>query len=257
MTFSIYYRKKVQGMHDPTVLTCLFLLLHLQVPLIVSKIILSRVKPIHISRIATLCLDEFFDPQTTSQSSYKRERLWICQHLESKSKSPRAFFVAQYVNETKDGAKHHDVDAPVVGFVEIAMSSEYNRILSNYDESSTTVRLPFREQRPKISALVVDRNYRRLGIGGLLISACTLQACKWTSHGVDEMFLDVAADNTIAYSFYRSLGFITCPSPCQKMTGDTNDRPVGNIIRLPMTTINKEETPTAKVIIMYKVINCD
>ena len=141
-------------MHGSRPFLCvLFFLFQASIPLVVTKITIARVKPIHISRIATLCLDEFFDPQTTSPSAYKRERLWICQHLESKSKSLRSFFVAQYVNETYDDSK--DVDAsPVVGFVEIAMSSEYNRLLANSDILSP-IRISFREQRPKISALVI------------------------------------------------------------------------------------------------------
>ena len=146
-------------MHGSRPFLCvLFFLFQVSIPLVVTKIIIARVKPIHISRIATLCLDEFFDPQTTSPSAYKRERLWICQHLESKSKSPRSFFLALDVNETINDNKliiDKDKDAsPVVGFVEIAMSSEYNRLLASSDALSP-IRIPFREHRPKISALVI------------------------------------------------------------------------------------------------------
>ena len=246
------------------VLRILFLVFQVSVPWIVSKITIARVKPIHIARIATLCMNEFFDPQTTSQSSYKRERLWICQHLESKSKSPRSFFVAQYVNETVDGndysRKFKEADVPVVGFVEIAMSSDYNRLLANYDESLSSIRIPFREQRPKISALVVDCRYRRLGIGRLLVNACALQARKWTNHDTDAMFLDVVADNTVAQSFYRSLGFVSCPSP-GPMTGDNNinHRHVG----MSVAANNQAKAAAAsaaaltKVIIMYRTMNRD
>ena len=246
------------------VLRILFLVFQVSVPWIVSKITIARVKPIHIARIATLCMNEFFDPQTTSQSSYKRERLWICQHLESKSKSPRSFFVAQYVNETVDGnddsRKFKEADVPVVGFVEIAMSSDYNRLSANYDESLSSIRIPFREQRPKISALVVDCRYRRLGIGRLLVNACALQARKWTNHDTDAMFLDVVADNTVAQSFYRSLGFVSCPSP-GPMTGDNNinHRHVG----MSVAANNQAKAAAAsaaaltKVIIMYRTMNRD
>jgi GNAT superfamily N-acetyltransferase len=225
------------------------------VQLIASKIIISRVNPIHISPIATMCLDEFFDPDVTSQSAYKRERLWICQHLESKSVRPRSFFVAQYVNETLDDGNNA---APVVGFVEIAMSSEYNRWLRKYDgESLSSIRIPFREQRPKISALVVDRHYRRLGIGRLLMTACALQARKWTGNDTEEMFLDVAIDNIVAQSFYRSLGFVSFPSPCS--TKDIQDRQEDKNIRPSLEISQDKEAATAaeKVLIMYRRINCD
>ena len=226
----------------------LLFLFQVLLPSVVTKIVIGRVKPIHISRIATLCVNEFFDPQTTSQSSYKRERLWICQHLESKSTSPRSFFVAQYVNETSSDEK----ETPVVGFVEIAMSSDYNQLLSKHCESLSSTRLSFCEQRPKITALVVDRQYRRLGIGRLLMTACALQSRKWTGHDAEEMFLDVAKDNTVAQCFYRSLGFVACSLSSNTPSSSSAGEP-GNVNHRSHSQANQAKASAAEqMIIMYR-----
>ena len=65
----------------------------------------------------------------------------------------------------------------------------------------------------------------------------------------EEMFLDVAADNTVAQRFYHSLGFISCPSTGPTTTDDIKNSRDGNI-RLPLAANQADAAPAQ--VIMYR-----
>ena len=68
-------------------------------------------------------------------------------------------------------------------------------------------------------------------------------------NGAEEMFLDVAADNTVAQRFYHSLGFISCPFTGPSTTEDIKNSRDGSV-RLPLAA-NQANTASAQVI-MYR-----
>ena len=62
----------------------------------------------------------------------------------------------------------------------------------------------FKISKPKIANFCVHQEYRKQGVGKLLLSACLSQACEW---GYEQALLLVDADNASARRFYRYQGF--------------------------------------------------
>ena len=58
--------------------------------------------------------------------------------------------------------------------------------------------------RPKVANFCVHQDYRKQGVGKLLLSACLSQAREW---GYEQALLLVDADNSSARRFYRYQGF--------------------------------------------------
>ena len=197
----------------------LLILFLVHVPSWGKKIInLCRMKRTHISQVATLCTNEFLDLTTTSKSTLKQERQWICSHLDDNvARKNIAFFVVTAFAPTETLATAPSVGddsnaAPeVVGFVEVSLSAEASHELAGAG-------LPYRPQRPKIASLVVAPSHRSGGLGRALVAACAAQGRLWTGHA--ELFLDVRGDNTVARAFYEKLGFRLCPQATRALYGD-------------------------------------
>ena len=176
-----------------------------------KKFNLCRMKHRHISQIATLCTNEFFDLTSMSRSALKQERQWICSHLEKNIAAKNmAFFVVtgptfdEPADEPASSAdEDNDKKATIVGFVEVALTSEASQILMKDG-------LVYRSLRPKITSLVIDPAHRGNGLGRTLVNTCAAQSTKWI--GCSELLLEVRDDNTGARSFYEKLGFHTCPN---------------------------------------------
>ena len=193
----------------------LLLIVSLAIALSLGERIISlcRMGRKHISQVATLCTDEFLDRTTTSKSTLKQERQWICSHLDDNVSSKNvAFFVATIpLHEPTSGDAVADMKSAVVGFVEVALTSEASQEL-------TKDGLLYLPQRPKITSLVVAPAHRGRGLGRVLVSACAAQSRKWI--GRAELFLEVRDDNAGARVFYEKLGFRICPNASQAACGD-------------------------------------
>jgi ribosomal protein S18 acetylase RimI-like enzyme len=174
---------------------------------------LCRMKRTHISQVATLCTDEFLDPTATSKSTLKQERQWICSHLDDNIASKSvAFFVATIpLHEPTSGEAVADPKSAVVGFVEVALSSEASQELTK----DGLLYLPL---RPKITSLVVAPAHRGRGLGRALVAACAAQSRRWIGRSED-LFLEVRDDNVGARSFYEKLGFRICPNASLPVSG--------------------------------------
>ena len=125
-----------------------------------KKFNLCRMKHRHISQIATLCTNEFCDPATMSRSTLKQERQWICSHLETNvAAKDMAFFVLTRpsVDEPASSAGGDDgKNAVVIGFVEVALTSEASQVL-------TKDGLLYRPLRPMRTSLIIDPAHRGHG----------------------------------------------------------------------------------------------
>ena len=84
----------------------------------------------------------------------------------------------------------------IVGFAEVSTTSDFCfKLGDDY---------PFKEFRPKINSLVVQKEFRSMGIGMQLLATCVAQARLW---GHDDIMLEVRDDNVRGIKFYQRMGF--------------------------------------------------
>ena len=84
----------------------------------------------------------------------------------------------------------------IVGFAEVCTTSDFCFKLGEH--------YPFKEFRPKINSLVVQKEFRSMGIGMQLLAACVAQARLW---GHEDIMLEVRDDNVRGIRFYQRMGF--------------------------------------------------
>ena len=98
-------------------------------------------------------------------------------------------------------------EGDIVGFSEIftqPFDQETMRFKDPLPAALTSKEKLFEVSQPKIANFCVHQEYRKQGVGKLLLSACLSQACEW---GYKQALLLVDADNASARRFYQYQGF--------------------------------------------------
>ena len=84
----------------------------------------------------------------------------------------------------------------IVGFAEVSTTSDFCfKLGEGY---------AFKEFRPKINSLVVQKEFRSMGIGMQLLATCVAQARLW---GHEDIMLEARDDNIRGIKFYQRMGF--------------------------------------------------
>lgn len=182
-------------------LALMSLLLYFSALVSVHSLHLSRATSADHAQIARLCVDVFYGEDALKHSELEadfdedREMAFCLRHLRSQDAKKVSHFV---VRGEEDTSAASGASAAVVGFAEVVLTNEHNRILQKAG-------LSYRKERPKVHSLVIDSRFRRKGLGTQLMAACLAQARQvWKC---DELFLEIREDNIQGVFFYSNLGF--------------------------------------------------